>query len=153
VVSNETLLTLAREVPRTRETLAAVRGMPRGIVDGRSADIVAAIEAGMAVPDAALPRFPKAPRWERDPDFDGRVARLKAVRDEAAERLALDPGVLCSRERMETVARAKPATLDALLQIPDLRRWQADVLGPAFLRIVAESPAAAASDDSPYRPG
>jgi ribonuclease D len=152
VVSNDTLLTLAREVPRTREALVAVRGMPRGMVDSRLADIVGAIEAGLAVPDAALPRFPKAPRFERDPDFDGRVARLKAVRDEAAERLALDPGVLCSRERLEAVARAKPATMEELARIPDLRRWQADLLGPAFLRIVSDAPASVA-DESPYRPG
>jgi len=150
VVGNESLLTIARDAPRTREALAAIRGMPRGIVDTRASDVLAAVERGLAEPDATLPRFPKAPRWERDPDFDARAARLKAVRDVAAARLSMDPGVLCSRERLEAIARANPHTLEDLARVSDVRRWQVEVLGPDFLRALAESPAVA---DSPYRDG
>ena len=153
VVGNETLLTIARETPRTRDALAAVRGMPRGIVDSRANDLMAAIERGLAEPDASLPRFPKAPRWERDPDFDASAARLKSVRDAAAVRLSLDPGVLFSRERLEAVARANPRTSDDLARVNDVRRWQVDVLGAEFLKALAESPAVPATDESPYRPG
>ena len=151
VVGNEALLTVARDAPRTREALAAIRGMPRGIVDSRANDVLGAVERGLAEPDANLPRFPKAPRWERDPDFDGRAARLKAVRDAAAARLSLDPGVLFSRERLEAVARANPRTTDDLLRVNDVRRWQVDVLGADFLNALGEAPAAV--DDSPYRDG
>jgi ribonuclease D len=150
VVGNETLLTIARDTPRTREALAAIRGMPRGIVDSRANDVLAAVERGQAVPDASLPRFPKAPRWERDPDFDGRAARLKVVRDAAASRLSLDPGVLFSRERLEAVARANPRTAEDLGRVNDVRRWQVEVLGPDFLKALGEAPAVA---DSPYRDG
>jgi ribonuclease D len=151
VVGNESLLTAAREAPRTREALAAIRGMPRGIVDSRANDVLAAIERGLAEPDASLPRFPKAPRWERDPDFDARAGRLKAVRDAAASRLSLDPGVLFSRERLEAVARANPRTTDDLARVADVRRWQVDVLGADFLKALASEPPAVA--DSPYRDG
>jgi ribonuclease D len=151
VVGNEALLTIAREAPQTREALGAIRGMPRGIVESRANDVLAAIERGRAEPDASLPRFPKAPRWERDPDFDGRAARLKAIRDAAASRLSLDPGVLFSRERLEAVARANPRTADELAQVNDVRRWQVDVLGAEFLKALAEVPATV--DDSPYRDG
>jgi ribonuclease D len=151
VVGNETLLTIAHDAPRNRETLAAIRGMPRGIVESRANDVLAAVERGLAEPDASLPRFPKAPRWERDPDFDGRAARLKVVRDAAAARLSLDPGVLFSRERLEAVARANPRTPDDLARVNDVRRWQVDVLGADFLKALAtEAPAVA---DSPYRDG
>lgn len=150
VVGNETLLSIAHEAPRTRETLAAIRGMPRGIVESRANDVLAAIERGLAEPDSNLPRFPKAPRWERDPDFDARAARLKVVRDAAATRLSLDPGVLFSRERLEAVARANPRTADDISRVNDVRRWQVDVLGADFLKALAETPAVA---DSPYRDG
>jgi ribonuclease D len=149
VVGNEALLTAAHDAPRTREALAAIRGMPRGIIDSRANDVLAAIERGIAEPDASLPRFPKAPRWERDPDFDGRATRLKAVRDAAAARLSLDPGVLFSRERLEAVARANPRTTDDLARVNDVRRWQVDVLGADFLKVLGEVPAAV--NDSPYR--
>ena len=104
---------------------------------------------GNAVPESELPRFPKSARWDREPDFDDRVARLKNVRDSAAARLDLDPGVLCSRDRMEAVARRKPRHVDDLDSIPELRKWQIEVLGDAFVKALASFPA----DDSPYKPG
>lgn len=134
VVSNEVLIALAKTRPSSREELSSIRGMPRGMIESRGHEVLAAVARGLAVADDQLPRFPRAPRWDRDPDFDARVLRLRAVRDAAAERLEIDPGVLCSRERLETIARAKPKTMEELLLTPSLRRWQAEVLGEEVLR-------------------
>jgi hypothetical protein len=88
------------------------------------------------------------------------------VRDEVASRLALDPGVLCSREKLETIARRMPTTIEELYETPDLRRWQADLLADGILRALATNGSAAAAkvvsaavaaaapaaaSDSPYR--
>ncbi len=137
VVGNEALLAIAHEQPTSRQALAAIRGMPRGIAESRGNDVLGAVRRALEVPDAALPKFPRAPRWDRDPDFEDRVAKLKAVRDAAAARLDLDPGVLCSRERLESIARKKPASLDDLGTIPDLRRWQIAELGEGLLQALA----------------
>jgi ribonuclease D len=155
VIGNEQLLVIAKEQPVTREALAAIKGMPRGLLDSRAAELIAAVRRGLAVPDAELPRFPRAPRWERDPDFDARVNALRAVRDEAAQRLDLDPGVLGARDRLEAVARKNPATLDELTAIPELRRWQVEVLGEAFVGALApfrKKPAASPDTTGPYKP-
>jgi ribonuclease D len=93
-----------------------------------------AVRRGLAVPEGELPRLARAPRWDRDPDFDARVNRLRAVRDAAAARLELDPGVLCPRERLEAIARRNPRTLEELAETPELRRWQVEVLGEAVLK-------------------
>ena len=133
VLGNEQLLDISRTQPQTREELAKVKGMPRGILEQRSAELLGAVARARAVPEAELPRFPKAARWDRDPDFDTRVSALKTARDEAAKRLALDPGVLCSRDRMEAVARRNPATVEELMEVTELRRWQANELAEAFV--------------------
>ena len=133
VAGNEVLLELSRRAPRAVAELAAIKGMPRGIAERRGRDIVEAVKRGLAVSDDELPRFPRAPRWERDPDFDARVSRLRAVREEAAKELALDPGFLVSRERLEAIARRKPSSRDELREIPELRSWQVDVLGDEML--------------------
>jgi ribonuclease D len=133
--------------------------MPRGVLDQRGDAVLACVSRAMALDEAALPKFPKAPRWEKDPEFDDRAARLRAVRDEVATKLELDPGVLCSREKLETIARRMPSSLEELYETPDLRRWQADLLGPGILRALASSGAptpvaaapAPAESDSPYR--
>ena len=50
-----------------------------------------------------------------------------------ATELGLEPGVLGGRTTLEAVVRAKPANRAALEQLEELRRWQIDVLGDAFL--------------------
>jgi ribonuclease D len=134
VVGNEALFAAARAAPRSVADLAVVKGMPRGMVDRRGDELLAAVERGLSVPDAQLPKFPRAARWERDPQFEDRVAALKRVRDAAAQRLDLDPGVLCSRDRMEAVARRNPKSMEELHEVKELRRWQIEVLGEEFLR-------------------
>ena len=81
-----------------------------------------------------LPRFPRAQRWARDPDFDERVNRLRQVRDAKARELDLEPGVLCARERLEALARRRPDAVEQLAEIPELRRWQIDLLGADLVR-------------------
>ncbi len=157
VVGNETLFELARLAPRTRDALGKVKGMPRGILERAGDAILAAIGRGLEVPEAELPRFPKTARWDRDPDFDHKVGALKAVRDAAATRLELDPGVLCSRERLEAVARLLPREVDDLTRIPEFRRWQIAEMGAGFVQAIApyaKGAKPAAADDaaeSPYR--
>jgi ribonuclease D len=183
VIGNEQLLAIARQQPQTTEALLAIKGVPRGLVEARGSDLLAAVRRGMECAEAQLPRFPKAPRWDRDPDFDTRVSALRTVRDAAAQRLDMDPGVLCSRDRLEAVARRNPASLDELSEVVELRRWQRGELGAAFVEALvphrkagvkagtgtpsakAEAKAAAgappatakgtaqAEDDSPYREG
>lgn len=160
VIGNEQLLDIARQQPASRDTLAAIKGMPRGLLESRGAEVLDAVRRGLAVPESGLPRFPKAQRWDRDPDFDARVNALKTVRDAVATKLDLDPGVLCSRDRMEAVARRNPVSLDELEEIPELRRWQRGQLGAGFVKALkphqkksAGEPVretSASADDSPY---
>jgi ribonuclease D len=137
VIGNEQLLAIAKEQPSARDGLAAIKGMPRGLLESRGSELIATVRRGLAVPDTELPRYPRAPRWDRDPDFEARVNALRTVRDEAAQRLDLDPGVLGARDRLEAVARRNPATLEQLTEVPALRRWQIDVLGNSFLGALA----------------
>jgi ribonuclease D len=133
VMGNEVLFELARRLPRSVAELSAIKGMPKGMIERGGADIVAAVRRGTEVPEAELPKFPRGQRWNKDRDFDERVARLKAVRDAAATRLDLDPGVLCSRERLENIARSGAKSVEELASVPDLRRWQIEEMGAGFI--------------------
>jgi len=133
VMGNEVLFELARRVPKSVAELSAIKGMPKGMIERGGADIVAAVRRGSEVPEAELPKFPRGQRWNKDRDFDEKVARLKAVRDAAATRLDLDPGVLCSRERLENIARSGAKSVEELASVPDLRRWQIEEMGAGFI--------------------
>lgn len=153
VVANDVLLEISRVQPTTADALGAIRGMPRGMLERAGHEVLAAVQRGLAVPEAQLPRFPKSTRWEKDPEFDDKVGRLKAVRDDAARRLDLDPGVLGSRERLEAVARLVPRSVEELAAIPELRRWQVAEMGEAFVKALSgfkPKAKAAPKSDSPY---
>ena len=133
VLGNEQLLEIARTQPRTKEALGKIKGMPRAILEQRGADLLDAVTRALAVVDADLPKYPRAARWDRDSEFDARVTALKTARDAAAKRLALDPGVLCSRDRLEAVARRNPAAVEELAEVSELRRWQVRELAEDFV--------------------
>lgn len=156
VVANDVLLEIARLQPTTADALGAIKGMPRGMMERAGHEVLAAVQRGLAVPEAQLPRFPKSTRWEKDPEFDDKFGRLKAVRDDAARRLDLDPGVLGSRERLESVARLVPRSVEDLTTIPELRRWQVAEMGEAFVKALSgfkPKSKAAPKAESPYLEG
>jgi ribonuclease D len=134
VIGNEQLLDIARVQPANRQALASLKGISRSLLDRRADEMLDAVRRGIAVPEEDLPKFAKSARWDRDPKFDAKSAALKTVRDAKAVEHDLDPGVLCGRERLEAVARKNPKTREELLEVPDFRRWQADVLGEGFLK-------------------
>jgi ribonuclease D len=148
VIGNEPLLELARRRPTDRADLTGVKGMPRAIADQRGAEIIDAIARGQAVPEAELPRFPRGKRWDKDPEFDVRVSALKTARDAVAQRLDMDPGVVCSKDRIEAVARRNPETLGELDEVTELRRWQREVLGAEFIKALKPH---RTTNDSPYK--
>ena len=138
VVGNEVLLEVARRGPSSKAALAAIKGMPRGMVETRGDAMLEAVQRGLQVAESELPRFPKAPRWARDPDFDDRVNRLRQVRDAKARELDLEPGVLCARERLEAIARKRAVSIEDLSEIPELRRWQIELLGNELICAVRD---------------
>ncbi len=134
VISNEALLALSAEPPRSSDELAKIRGLSPRLVTERGASLLAVIERGLSVAEKDLPRFPRSERHFADPAFDQAVERLKRERNEMAERLSLDPGALCPKGTLEAVARARPKTSAALGQIHELRKWQVELLGAGFLK-------------------
>jgi ribonuclease D len=136
VISNEALLALSAAPPRSSDELAKMAGLSQRLVNERGASLLAVIERGLSVPEKDLPRFPRSERHLADPAFDQAVERLKRGRNEMAERLGLDPGVLCPKGTLEAVARARPKTPAALGQIHELRKWQVEVLGADFLKLL-----------------
>jgi ribonuclease D len=137
VIGNEPLLAIAQSTATSLDELSKIKGVPRGIAEKRGDELLSAIERGRGTPPDKMPRFPRPKRFERDSGFEERVARLRAARESAAQRLELDPGVLCSRERLEAIARRGPATLAELAEVDGLRQWQVRELGEDFLRALS----------------
>jgi ribonuclease D len=133
VMGNEVLLELAQHPVTTVEQLGAVKGVGREIFERRGGEVLAAIARGVAVPDAELPRFPRVPRRVADPGYELRLEALKRARNALADKLVLAPGVLCPNGTLEAIAQAEPETVEQMQEIPELRRWQIEVMGTELL--------------------
>jgi ribonuclease D len=136
ILGNQALLEMSAKPPSSEQELSSYTGLSEGMAQRRGREIMAAVRAGLAVPDGELPRFPAAKRWERDPDFDTRVEALKQARNRRADQLDMDGGFLMSRSLLEEVARARPASPQELAEVPGVRRWQTEALGDALLRVL-----------------
>lgn len=137
VMNNEPLLELARVQPRSAAELGAIRGIGRDIVGRRSEDLLQAIEEALALRDDELPRRPRFPRRPPDDAYDARLERLKAARNDEAERVGLAPGLLAPNSILEGIARLQPASVDDLAEVPGMRRWQRDAIGERLVREVS----------------
>jgi ribonuclease D len=134
VLGNQGLLEMSANPPSGFAALKNVSGLSEGLAQRRGREIMAAVEAGLAVPDAELPRWPRSPRWERDPELEARVEALKEARNRRAEALELDPGFIMSRAQLEEVGRARPRSTAELAALPGVRSWQVEAIGDALVK-------------------
>jgi len=133
IIGNDALLSVSRHLPRSVTELGHTPDVPPVLAARHGADLLACVHRALALDDDALPRIERLARTRKDPSFDARVDRLKAVRNRVATEMGLDPGVLCGRGTLEAVARAHPKDRAGLTQVGELRRWQLGVLGDALL--------------------
>jgi ribonuclease D len=137
ILANELLVALARLGPQTAAAFAAVPGMPASIARRHGDELLAAIAQGLATPEAEWPRVARRPRAHPDPEAEARFRRLRDLRAARAPAVGLDPGLVCANGVLQEIARAAPRVPGELDAIPELRRWQREVLGDeAILRAV-----------------
>lgn len=137
ILSNEPMLEIARLQPRDGTVLRSIRGVGSELAERRGRDLIAAVQRGLDLPEAELPRIARAARRPPDAAYEARLERLKAVRNELALRYDLAPGVLCPNGTLEAIARAEPHSTEELRKIPELRRWQVEEIGNDLVNALA----------------
>ena len=137
LLASEALIELAERSPRTPVELAAVRGLsPRARAGG--AELLRAIERGLAVPESELPRLSAVPpRPVVSEEVRRRIELLRAWRTREAARLAVDISVVLPQRLLERLAQAAPRELAALGEIEGLRRWRIDAFGADIVSALA----------------
>lgn len=136
VLGNQALLEMSASPPGSLRDLPSVTGLSEGMAQRRGREIMEALRRGLAVPEEELPRWPRSPRFERDLELEARVESLRDARTRTAEQLGLDPGFLIPRATLEEIGKAQPATLEALGQVPGVRKWQVEAVGDTILGVL-----------------
>lgn len=136
VLGNEVLIGLSREPVGSLGALASLKGVGPVVVEKYGNAILAAVERGRQMPKDLWPQVEKPKRRPRDPQLDERVKRLKAVRDQLAAGHELRPGIVAANHLLMDIAVAKPSSLEELMAIPEMRRYQAQEFGPGLLEVI-----------------
>jgi ribonuclease D len=140
VLSPETLVALAVARPGARPALAGIPGLSPRLVERYGPGILEAVAEGLQAPLGEGPRSEGRRRPFVPPVVQQRAERLKRWRTEAAERTALDPGVLLPQRLIDALAAAPPADVGALAGVPGVRRWRAQHFGDEMLAALAARP-------------
>jgi len=122
ILDDAVLREIVLQVPRTLTALAAIAGMPAGLVKRRGAELLECVERAQ-VPQPAPP-LPGRPR--QDPVKTALVKKLSSISQATARELNLVPEVLATRRDLEQLAEGRR---DGAL----LHGWRRAVLGERLL--------------------
>jgi ribonuclease D len=136
VLPDDVLIGLVSLHPKTVDDLAQLRRLDAGLRRSIGPRILAAIAAGEALPEAALP--PRAPR-PLGAQRDALVASLALLVHAVAADNDLPSALLLSRSDLERVARELPASREALAETLGVSAWRRDlVVEPLWQMLTGE---------------
>ncbi len=125
VLKDDVLVEIALAAPRDAEQLGALRAFPRGMERARAgAEILAAVERGLARDPRGLPRIERERRPARD---TATVELLKVLLRQVAERHGVAVKMIATVEDLESIAADDHADVAAL------KGWRRELFGERAL--------------------
>jgi ribonuclease D len=120
--------------PANREDLAQLRRLDAGARKAYGDRIVAAVAAGLALPDDELPRKPARPPGG---DREAIVSCLAVLANAIATENELPAGLLVTRAALERVARELPATAEALAGVLEASAWRSGLIAEPLFALLS----------------
>jgi ribonuclease D len=113
-----------------RRPFAAIPGLPRNCSGRRLDSLRRALAKARGMPSAQWPDHlaSVAKKFSRP-------TRSKELRHECerlARKLNVEPAVIASRATLESIARAKPSSIEGIMRSGPTMRWQAELLKPCI---------------------
>ena len=128
LIKDESLLELAATAPATPEALARIRGITRGLAEGKTgAGLLAALLEASALSEDELPQAPRARDGARP--SPALVSLLKVLMAAKCEQHNVAPKLLVSSEELDRLASEDEP------DIPVLQGWRRDVFGEDALAL------------------
>lgn len=131
VLGDSQLTRLASLMPRHHGELREMRGFPQRVVDREGEPILAAVQRGLAVPEADRPDPVPPPHLPLEVmvqlEMLQTIVKLTAIEHEIA------PVVLATRENLLPLALRAPTDRENFEQRSGIEGWRADILAPMLL--------------------
>ncbi|WP_457796381.1 ribonuclease D [Methylocystis sp. S23] len=126
VLKDDVLIEIAQSAPRSPEALANLRSFPKGMERSRAAaDIIVAVERGLARDPAGVPRIER----ERRGSNGATVELLKVLLRQVTEQTGVAAKMIATVEDLEAIAN------DDRADVPALKGWRRTIFGEKALEL------------------
>jgi ribonuclease D len=122
VIRDETVMDIAAHAPSTVEEIARLRGLSKGLAEGRMGqDLLVAVAKGIATPDGEAPKLP--PAIDMPGGLGPVVELLKVLLKMKCEKQQVAQKLVASTADLERIAA------DDNADVPALHGWRREVFG------------------------
>jgi ribonuclease D len=142
IAGDQILMTVVLERPGDADELADMKGISPRLALKNGPDLLKRLEKVDALPEEALVPYPRLKGnglGRPTPEEEALANQIRSLRTERAEKLEVDRGVLLSNAQIMEIVRRGPTTMEALQEIPGVRRWQAERIGEELLEVVKKA--------------
>ncbi len=138
VAGDPALLEVVRERPLDVSALGRIRGFSPQLAGRSGKELLDRLEQTDRLDDSELVGYPRGPAGPRrpQPEVEEIANRLKSIRNDVAEALGVDRGVLMSNTAILEIARIHPRSVEELAGVTGVRRWQSETLADRFLEVL-----------------
>ncbi len=134
ILGDKVLISLAKEMPGSREDLTEIQGMSAGQIRRFGDGILICIQKGKRAP------IPKKPRNKRMSDLAHvRFEALHDWRKNLARRRKLESDIILPREMLREIAVASPGNREELHKFMIPLEWRFQEYGDAILNIISNN--------------
>jgi ribonuclease D len=134
VMGDQTLLSIAAQLPRDLESLSSLPGMSVGQVRRHGAQLLQAVQRGLQAKPVRPPRTPRP-----DNDFLQRLEALRQWRKTAGQRLEMASDVVLPRDLIYSLAMQNPSTMEELAPMLSEVPWRLEHFGAEILQALLKA--------------
>jgi len=136
VASDQILMELAADPPRSTDEMANRKGMNGRLAQADGGDLLDRFSRVSELEESELRGFPRPPSTRRgrpSPEVEARADRLKTIRNRQAEALGVDRGTLLPNAVLLEIAFEEPGNRSDLERIDGMKAWQIEAVGSELL--------------------
>jgi len=136
VFGNLSILKIVKSQPSDLALLEATNALSAKQMSMYGEGLVSAVQTALKVPENKLISYPRKRMPMLKHTVRQRIKALKEWRDQKAEKLKLDPALVCSKSVITDIATKNPDSPPKLATMEALKNWQKETLGEEIISIL-----------------
>jgi ribonuclease D len=135
ILNNEQVLKIAEEIPHNQSDLNLLSDIQK---KNMGTAILKKVEEVFKLQECDLQVYPKNGTRSIEAEFKREIRLVKDWRNKKAEKLELEPSVLCTNSQILSLVQTDPGDILHLSELEVLKKWQLDLYGNELCHILKE---------------